>query len=211
MTPADVRLASGKLITVSGRTYEVVLIEEGLPGIATSASEVNGFVTSISISFEPNCTVDFTSSPPGEYRSPPFHIRNRVEYCGFQYEVLECNHTGSGVEVERLLALQRLAQSRAKRSKSQRAADCCTIAESIEHCFTMLGRFKTMHTVTVSSKFQVVIPRAARESLGIEPGHLLYVLVDQGRIEFVPLQPIRKMRGFLKRLNTSVPRERDRL
>ncbi len=68
-----------------------------------------------------------------------------------------------------------------------------------------------MDTVTVSSKFQVVIPRVARESLGIEPGQKLQVLVDQGRIEFVPLQPIRKMRGFLKGLEVSMPRERDRL
>ena len=68
-----------------------------------------------------------------------------------------------------------------------------------------------MHTVTVSPKFQVVIPRPVRESLGIEPGQKLQVLIYRGCIEFIPLRPMREMRGFLKGIDTSVPRERDRV
>ena len=68
-----------------------------------------------------------------------------------------------------------------------------------------------METVTISPKFQVVIPRAVRESLGIKPGQKIQVILYDNRIELVPLKPARKMRGFLKGIDTSVPRELDRV
>jgi len=68
-----------------------------------------------------------------------------------------------------------------------------------------------METVTVSPKFQVVIPRAVRESLGIKPGHKVQVFLYNNRIELVPVKPIKKTRGFLKGIDTSVPRETDRV
>ena len=68
-----------------------------------------------------------------------------------------------------------------------------------------------MVTVTVSPKFQVVIPKGVRERLGIQPGQKLQVLQFSDRLEFVPLQEIRKMRGFLRGIKTDVPREKDRL
>jgi len=68
-----------------------------------------------------------------------------------------------------------------------------------------------MKTVTISPKFQVVIPRAVRQSLGIKPGQKVQVMVYENRIELIPLKPIKKMRGFLKGLDTSVPREPDRV
>ena len=68
-----------------------------------------------------------------------------------------------------------------------------------------------METVTISPKFQVVIPRAVRESLGIKPGQKVQVILYDNRIELVPLKPTRKMRGFLKGIDTSVPREPDRV
>ena len=68
-----------------------------------------------------------------------------------------------------------------------------------------------MVTVTVSPKFQVVIPKGVRERLGIQPGQKLQVLQFSDRLEFVPLQEIRKMRGFLTGIKTDVPREKDRL
>ena len=68
-----------------------------------------------------------------------------------------------------------------------------------------------METVTVSPKFQVVIPRKIRESLGIRPGQKIQVLAYQNRIEFIPLKPMRKMRGYLKGIDTAVERDQDRV
>lgn len=67
-----------------------------------------------------------------------------------------------------------------------------------------------MVTVTVSPKFQVVIPKAVRETFGIQPGQKLQILQFSDRIEFVPLRNIKRMRGFLKGLRTDVRREKDR-
>jgi AbrB family looped-hinge helix DNA binding protein len=68
-----------------------------------------------------------------------------------------------------------------------------------------------METVKVSPKFQVVIPRAVRESMGIKAGQRVQVIQYNNCIELVPVIPIKKMRGFLKGINTTVPRERDRV
>lgn len=65
--------------------------------------------------------------------------------------------------------------------------------------------------VTVSPKFQVVIPRDIREALGLEPGQKVQALRYQNRIEFIPVRPMRSLRGFLKGIDTSVPRDRDRV
>ena len=68
-----------------------------------------------------------------------------------------------------------------------------------------------MNVVTISPKFQVVIPRDIRDRLELEPGQKVQALVFGNRIEFIPLRPAREMRGFLKGLETTVHRERDRL
>jgi len=68
-----------------------------------------------------------------------------------------------------------------------------------------------MTTVTVSPKYQVVIPREIREALGIRPGQKVQVLQYQNRIEFIPVRPIEQMRGFLKGIDTTIEREPDRL
>jgi len=62
----------------------------------------------------------------------------------------------------------------------------------------------------VSPKYQVVIPRKVREQLGIRPGQRVQVFLYGDRIEFVPLKPMKQMRGFLKGIEGSVERERDR-
>ena len=64
--------------------------------------------------------------------------------------------------------------------------------------------------VTISPKFQVVIPRQIRERLGLEPGQKVQAIAYQDRIELVPLRPTRSLRGFLRGLDTTVARERDR-
>ena len=66
------------------------------------------------------------------------------------------------------------------------------------------------HTVTVSPKFQVVIPLAIREAMGIKPGQKVQAIQYGDRIELIPVRSIRKSRGMLKGIDTSVPRDNDR-
>ncbi len=68
-----------------------------------------------------------------------------------------------------------------------------------------------MDIVTISPKFQVVIPRAVRERLRLAPGQRVQALVYDNRIELIPLQNPKALRGFLRGLDTTVPRDRDRL
>ncbi len=62
----------------------------------------------------------------------------------------------------------------------------------------------------VSPKFQIVIPLRVRRALGLRPGQRVQVIPYEGRIEVVPLEPIKKARGFLKGIDTIVERETDR-
>lgn len=68
-----------------------------------------------------------------------------------------------------------------------------------------------MSIVTISPKFQVVIPAEIRAALQLEPGQKVQALQYEGRIELIPIQPMRKMRGFMKGIDTSVPRDKDRV
>lgn len=68
-----------------------------------------------------------------------------------------------------------------------------------------------MQAVTVSPKFQVVIPQAVREAMGLKPGVKLQVVHYENRIELIPVRTSKSLRGSLKGLNTDVPREEDRV
>lgn len=68
-----------------------------------------------------------------------------------------------------------------------------------------------MNTVTLSPKFQVVIPLAIREALQLTAGEQLRVLRYADRVELIPVRPIQQMRGFLRGMDTSIEREGDRL
>jgi AbrB family looped-hinge helix DNA binding protein len=67
-----------------------------------------------------------------------------------------------------------------------------------------------MESVKVSPKYQIVIPRKARESLRLRPGQRVQVIVYEERLEFIPLRRMKDMRGFLRGIETTVERERDR-
>jgi AbrB family looped-hinge helix DNA binding protein len=67
-----------------------------------------------------------------------------------------------------------------------------------------------MTTITVSPKFQVVIPRDLRRELNIQPGQKLRARIQGDRIELIPEQPITAARGFLQGIDTRVEREADR-
>jgi AbrB family looped-hinge helix DNA binding protein len=68
-----------------------------------------------------------------------------------------------------------------------------------------------MTSVTVSPKFQVVIPKEVRDSMGIVSGQKIQVLTYQNRIELIPIKPMKKMKGFLKGIDTDVERDDDRV
>ncbi|HJU23039.1 MAG TPA: AbrB/MazE/SpoVT family DNA-binding domain-containing protein [Casimicrobiaceae bacterium] len=67
-----------------------------------------------------------------------------------------------------------------------------------------------MDVVTISPKFQIVIPRRVRESIGLAPGDKMQVVSYGNRIELIPQRAARKLRGFLRGIDTRVPREDDR-
>lgn len=68
-----------------------------------------------------------------------------------------------------------------------------------------------METVTISPKFQVVIPKGIRDKLKLRPGQKVQAILYRDRIELVPVRPVREMKGFLRGIDTDVPRERDRV
>jgi AbrB family looped-hinge helix DNA binding protein len=68
-----------------------------------------------------------------------------------------------------------------------------------------------MNTVTLSPKFQVVIPLAIREALQLKAGEKMRVLRYGDRVEFIPVRPMKEMRGFLRGMDTGIEREDDRL
>ena len=68
-----------------------------------------------------------------------------------------------------------------------------------------------MDTVKLSSKFQVVIPRAVRERMKLKPGTRFQVIDVGGCVELIPIRPVREMRGRFKDIDTNIEREDDRL
>lgn len=78
-------------------------------------------------------------------------------------------------------------------------------------CMVDQDEVTRMETVTVSPKYQVVIPRKIREQIGLQPGQRVHVILYGDRIELVPLKPMKEMRGFVRGIDTTVEREEDRL
>ena len=68
-----------------------------------------------------------------------------------------------------------------------------------------------MNTVTLSSKYQVVIPKEIRDKVGLKVGTVLEVITYGNRIELVPIQPMKNLKGIFKGINTDIEREEDRL
>jgi len=67
-----------------------------------------------------------------------------------------------------------------------------------------------MTTVTVSPKFQVVIPKEIREEMELKRQKLQIIAMGD-RIEFIIVKKIKDARGFLKGINTDIEREGDRI
>ncbi|MDE2805743.1 MAG: AbrB/MazE/SpoVT family DNA-binding domain-containing protein [Gemmatimonadota bacterium] len=68
-----------------------------------------------------------------------------------------------------------------------------------------------MTVVTISARYQVVIPKDVREKLELTPGQRMQALPFKGRVELIPLEPIEAARGFVRGIDTDVPREGDRV
>ncbi|MFP4379992.1 MAG: AbrB/MazE/SpoVT family DNA-binding domain-containing protein [Candidatus Sumerlaeia bacterium] len=66
-----------------------------------------------------------------------------------------------------------------------------------------------MKAVTVSPKYQIVIPKEVRERMDIVPGQKLRVLSFDDRIELVRVRPMSESRGILKGLDASFQRDED--
>jgi AbrB family looped-hinge helix DNA binding protein len=67
-----------------------------------------------------------------------------------------------------------------------------------------------MAAVKVSPKFQVVIPREVRESMGLYAGQEVDVIAYDGQIRIIPIRPMKEMRGFVRGIDTTIEREPDR-
>ena len=68
-----------------------------------------------------------------------------------------------------------------------------------------------MSVVTVSPKYQVVIPKEIREEMDIKPGQKVHMLGYKGNIVLVPLRPVEELRGYIKGIDATFEREDDRL
>ena len=68
-----------------------------------------------------------------------------------------------------------------------------------------------MEAVKISPKYQVVIPKKLRESLNLSPGQKVQMVAFEDRIEMIPVRKISEMKGFLKGIDTTVAREKDRI
>jgi len=67
-----------------------------------------------------------------------------------------------------------------------------------------------MPAVTISPKYQVVIPKVIRERYSLTPGDKIELIELDGRIELVPVRPVTDLKGFLKGLKNTFEREGDR-
>ncbi|TCJ16991.1 AbrB/MazE/SpoVT family DNA-binding domain-containing protein [Rubrobacter taiwanensis] len=67
-----------------------------------------------------------------------------------------------------------------------------------------------METVKLSPKYQIVVPKRIRKDLDLHPGQEIAIMRYRGRIELVPVRPVRQMRGFLRGVEPTIEREPDR-
>ena len=68
-----------------------------------------------------------------------------------------------------------------------------------------------MEAVKISPKYQIVIPKKLREALNLLPGQRVQMIAFENRIEMIPVRKISEMKGFLKGIDTTVEREKDRI
>ncbi|MGH2608047.1 MAG: AbrB/MazE/SpoVT family DNA-binding domain-containing protein [Tepidiformaceae bacterium] len=68
-----------------------------------------------------------------------------------------------------------------------------------------------METVTISAKYQIVLPASVRRSLGLRPGQKVMVIERGASIELVPVKPMEEYRGILRGVAADFERDDDRI
>ena len=68
-----------------------------------------------------------------------------------------------------------------------------------------------METVIISTKYQIVIPKKAREAIGLQSGDKLKIMTYDGRIELIPVRPMKAFRGIAAGIDTQFERGEDRV
>jgi len=68
-----------------------------------------------------------------------------------------------------------------------------------------------METVTISPKYQVVIPLAVRAAMKLTPGEKMRVLHFGNRVELIRVRDARELRGALAGMDTAIERDGDRV
>jgi AbrB family looped-hinge helix DNA binding protein len=64
-----------------------------------------------------------------------------------------------------------------------------------------------METVTVSKKYQIVIPKKIRKQSGIKPGDKMVAITKHGIIQYIPVCPMKETEGFIPGLDTKELRD----
>ena len=85
------------------------------------------------------------------------------------------------------------------------------VARFFDDAIVLRYKNRSMTRTTLSPKFQIVIPKDVRKALKLRPGTQFNVIEHEGRIELLPVRSPKEMRGFLRGIDTSVPREKDRV
>ena len=64
-----------------------------------------------------------------------------------------------------------------------------------------------MTTATISSKYQIAVPKEARDKLRLRNGQKMAVIVKGTGLHYIPVPGVEDLRGFLKGMNTDDIRE----
>lgn len=64
-----------------------------------------------------------------------------------------------------------------------------------------------MKPITVSPRFQIVLPKKVREQMDIKAGQKMHVIAYDNIITLIPARSIQEARGSLKNINTVVVRD----
>jgi len=71
------------------------------------------------------------------------------------------------------------------------------------------SRGVVMSVVTLSSKYQIVIPQDVRKKMSLKPGQKIVVIEKDGVVHLIPQRPVKEMRGFVKGVDTHKLRDEE--